>query len=127
MLRAVKPRVPRGTRKPRIPSSVEAQTTAMSAIDPLVIHILEPDSFQSEPPLPLRVAWVFMLDGSLPWSGSVSPKQPIAWPAAIRGSHSFFWSSEPYFQIGNMARDPWTDTRLRRPESAASISRHVTP
>ena len=68
-----------------------------------------------------------MLDGSLPWSGSVSPKQPIASPAAIRGSHSFFWSSEPYFQIGNIASEPCTDTRLRRPESAASISRQVTP
>src|SRR5690348_4756885 len=124
MLRAVKPRTPRGTRKPRIPCSVEAHTTAMSAIEPFVIHILEPERIQSEPSL---VARVFMLDGSLPWSGSVRPKQPTAWPAAIRGSHSFFWSSEPYFQIGNMARDPWTDTRLRRPESAASISRHVTP
>ena len=124
MFRAVKPRAPRGTRKPRIPSSVEAQTTAMSAIDPLVIHILVPDRTQ---PSPFCLARVAMLDGSLPWSGSVSPKQPIASPAAIRGSHSCFCSSDPYFQIGNMASEPWTETRLRSPESAASISRQVTP
>ena len=68
-----------------------------------------------------------MPDGSLPWSGSVSPKQPIASPAAILGSHSFFWSSEPYFQIGNIESEPCTDTRLRSPESAASISRQVMP
>src|SRR5215469_12892044 len=107
-----------------MPSSVFAHTTATSAIDPLVIHILLPESTQSDP---FRTALVFMLDGSLPWSGSVSPKQPTARPAAIAGSHSFFWSSEPYFQMGNMASDPCTDTRLRKPESAASISLQVTP
>src|SRR5215469_5931275 len=109
---------------PRIPSSVPAHTTATSAIEPLVIHILVPESTQSAPFL---VALVVMLDGSLPWSGSVRPKQPIAWPAAILGSHSFFCASDPYLQIGNMAREPCTDTRLRRPESAASISLQVTP
>ena len=91
---------------------------------PLVIHILEPLSTQSAPFL---VARVFMPAGSEPWSGSVSPKQPTASPAAIRGSHSSFCSSEPYFQIGNMASDPCTETRLRRPESAASSSRQATP
>ena len=49
-----------------------------------------------------------MLDGSDPEFGSVRPKHPIASPAAIWGSHSCFCSSEPYLQIGNMARDPWT-------------------
>ena len=92
MARDVKPRAPRGTRKPRTPSGVPAQITATSAIDPLVIHILVPESSQ---PDPFGFAWVSMLDGSLPWSGSVSPKQPIASPAAIRGSHSDFCSSEP--------------------------------
>src|SRR6266568_287264 len=124
MLREVNPRAPRGTRKPRIPSWVDAHTTAISAIDPLVIHILEPDRTQSRP---LIIARVFMLEGSLPWSGSVRPKQPMASPAAILGSHSFFWSSEPYFQIGNIESDPCTDTRLRSPESAASISRQGRP
>src|SRR6266545_3091194 len=79
MFREVKPRAPRGTRNPRMPSCVDAHTTAISAIDPLVIHILEPDRTQSPP---LITAFVFMLDGSLPWSGSVRPKQPIASPAA---------------------------------------------
>src|SRR3984885_11994381 len=114
MLRAVKPRVPRGTRNPRMPFSVTAHTTAISAIEPLVIHILEPLRTQSEP---FRFAFVFILEGSEPWSGSVRPKQPTASPDAIRGSHSSFCSSVPYFQIGNMASEPWTDTMLRRPES----------
>src|SRR2546430_13150914 len=60
MFREVKPRAPRGTRNPRMPSCVDAHTTAMSAIDPLVIHILEPDRTQSPP---LIIAFVFMLDG----------------------------------------------------------------
>src|SRR5215472_2558549 len=74
MSRAGNPRVPRGTRNPRTPSSVEAHTTAMSAMDPLVIHIFVPLSTQSEPS---RTAWVRIDAGSDPWSGSVSPKQPI--------------------------------------------------
>src|SRR5690606_15136407 len=44
---AVNPGVPAGTRNPRIPSSVPAHTTATSATDPLVIHILVPVSTQS--------------------------------------------------------------------------------
>ena len=56
-----------------------------------------------------------------------APESPTASPAAIRGSHWVFCSSEPYFQIGNMANEPWTETVLRRPESAASSSRQATP
>ena len=91
---------------------------------PLVIHILVPESTQSDPS---RLAKVRMPPGSEPWSGSVRPKQPIASPAAIRGSHSVFCSSDPYRQIGNMDSEPWTDAALRRPESHASSSRHATP
>ncbi len=40
----VKPFVPLGTRKPRVPSSVAAHTTATSAIEPFVIHIFCPCS-----------------------------------------------------------------------------------
>src|SRR5216683_3179791 len=47
MSRAVRPTVPRGTRNPRMPSEVFAQTTAISAMLPLVIHILVPESTQS--------------------------------------------------------------------------------
>ena len=124
MLRLVNPRTPRGTRKPRIPSGVRAHTTATSAIAPLVIHIFVPERTQ---PVPLGLALVFMLPGSEPWSGSVRPKQPSASPVAILGSHSSFCSSEPYRQIGYMASEPWTETRLRRPVSAASSSRQATP
>ena len=56
-----------------------------------------------------------MLEGSLPESGSVRPKQPMTSPAAMRGSHSCFCSSDPNFQIGNMASEPCTDTKLRAP------------
>jgi hypothetical protein len=62
-----------------------------------------------------------------PKSGSVRPKHPIASPAAIRGSHSFFCSSLPYFQIAYIASEPCTLTSDRSPESAASISRQASP
>ena len=69
--------------KPRIPSLVAAQTTARSAIDPLVIHIFEPLMIQSSPSF---FACVFILPGSEPPWDSVSPKQPIASPRAMAGS-----------------------------------------
>ena len=65
--------------------------------------------------------------GSLPLSGSVSPKQPIASPAAIRGSHSSFCSSDPQRQIAYMASEPCTETSERRPESTASSSMQARP
>ena len=91
---------------------------------PLVIHSLLPLRTQSEPS---RRAEVRIEAGSEPESGSVSPKQPIASPAAIRGSHSCFCSSEPYFQIGNIASEPWTETKERNPLSPASSSRQARP
>ena len=58
---AVNPGVPFSTMKPRIsPSSVRAQTMAMSAIVPFVIHILVPLRIQSEPS---RRAWVRIVPG----------------------------------------------------------------
>ena len=95
---AENPAVSVGTTKPRTPAgsspvaSACAQTTATSATGPLVIHILRPVSTQSPPS---RRARVCMSPGSEPRSGSVSPKQPTAVPAAIRGSHSCRCSSEP--------------------------------
>src|SRR5207342_1343479 len=120
------------TTKPRIAacpepvegSSVWAQTIATSARVPLVIHILEPFSTQSSPSF---LACVFIEPGSLPASDSVSPKQPIASPVAIRGSHSSFCSSLPQRWIANIASEPCTLTKLRSPESTASSSRQATP
>ena len=113
------------TRKPRIaPSSVLAQTTATSAIVPFVIHIFAPFRIQSEPS---RRACVRIEPGSEPASGSVSPKQPIASPACIGGSQRSFCSSEPNFQIGYIASEPWTETALRTPASPASSSMQVIP
>ena len=120
----VNPAVPRGTRKPRMPSSVRAHTVATSAMLPLVIHILLPVRIQSEPS---RTARVRMPAGLEPKSGSVSPKQPIASPPASRGSHSSFCSSEPYFQIENIDSDPCTETKLRNPLSPASSSIQARP
>ena len=57
---------------------------------PFVIHIFVPETIQSSPS---RRARVRIAPGSLPASGSVSPKHPIASPAAIRGSHSCRCSS----------------------------------
>jgi hypothetical protein len=94
----------------------------------LVIHILVPVSTQSaSSPEPERAAYVRMPAGLEPKSGSVSPKQPIASPVAIRGSHSCFCSSLPNRWIANIASDPCTDTSDRTPESTASNSRHASP
>ena len=65
--------------------------------------------------------------GSLPASGSVRPKHPIASPVAIRGSHSCFCSSEPKVWIAVIASEPCTDTKVRRPESPASSSAAARP
>ena len=90
---AEKPGVPRSTRKPRMPSSVCAHTTATSAIEPLVIHIFAP-SRRHRPPAS-RTARVRMPAGFEPKSGSVSPKQPMASPRASRGSQWSFCASLP--------------------------------
>ena len=68
-----------------------------------------------------------MPPGLLPWSGSVRPKQPILVPAASWGSHFFFCSSLPYFQMGYITRLPCTLHRLRRPLSQRSISCMMRP
>ena len=58
---AVKPGIPFSTMNPLIsPSSVRAQTIAMSAIEPFVIHILAPFRTQS---VPSRRAWVRIVPG----------------------------------------------------------------
>ena len=121
---ALNPGVPLGTMNPRIPSSVWAHTTAASATEPLVIHIFWPLRIQSVPSLR---ALVRMAPGSEPASGSVSPKQPIASPAAIGGSHRSRCSSEPQRWMANIASDPCTDTRLRMPLSPASSSMQASP
>ena len=89
---AVKPVVSVGTMNPLIPSSVRAQTMAMSATLPLVIHILVPLMIQSEPSLR---ALVLIDEGSDPESGSVSPKQPMMSPAAIPGQPGLFLLLRP--------------------------------
>ena len=124
MVFAEKPGVSVGTMNPRIPSSVPAQTIETSATDPLVIHILRPLRIQSDPS---RRARVVIDAGSDPASGSVSPKQPSSSPAAMPGNHCCFCSSEPNFQIANIASEPCTDTIDRIPESAASSSVHARP
>ena len=92
-----------------------AHTTATSATEPFVIHIFWPCRIQSSPS---RRARVRIEPGSEPESGSVRPKQPIASPAAIRGSHSCFCSSEPQRQIAYIASEPCTDTSERTPRVA---------
>ena len=107
-----------------MPSSVCAQTTATSATEPFVIHILAPFRIQSSPS---RRACVRIAPGSEPASGSVRPKQPSSSPAAIRGSQRCFCSSEPQRQIANIDSEPCTDTKLRMPESPASSSMQARP
>ena len=124
MSRAEKPGVSVGTRKPRMPSSVCAHTTATCAIEASPIQRLVPLSTQSPPS---RRATVRSEAGSLPASGSVSAKQPTASPVAIRGSHACFCSSEPHSWIAVIASEPCTETNVRRPLSQASISMHASP
>ena len=101
---AEKPAMPRSTMNPWIASSsVRAQTIAMSAIVPFVIHILAPFRIQSEPS---RLACMRIEPGSEPASGSVRPKQPMTSPVCMGGSQRSFCSSEPNFQIGNIASEP---------------------
>src|SRR5688572_16056696 len=109
---------------PLIPSSVRAQTIATSATFPFVIHILVPLMIQSDPSFRAPVR---MDAGSDPESGSVKPKQPMMSPAAIPGSQVSFCSSDPNFQMGNIASEPCTDTKDRVPESPASISMQAKP
>ena len=113
-----------GTTNPRMPSSVCAQTTATSEIEPFVIHIFVPSRIQSSPSLRARVR---IPPGSEPWSGSVRPKQPTASPRPIAGSHSSFCSSEPQRQIAYIASEPCTETIDRMPESTASSSTQARP
>ncbi len=76
---------------------------------------------------PSRRADVRIPAGFEPKSGSVRPKQPIASPAAIRGSHSCFCSSEPNAWMAYIASEPCTLTSERIPESPASSSRQARP
>ena len=116
---ALNPGVPAGTRKPRTPSSVRAQTTATSATLPSPIQRLAPSSTQSSPS---RRAEVVIAPGLLPPPRSVSPKQPISSPAARPGSQRCFCSSEPNFAIAVIASEPCTETKVRQEVSPASSS-----
>ena len=107
-----------------MPSSVFAQTTATSAMLARPIQRLAPVSTQSSPS---RRAVVSMPAGSLPPDGSVSAKHPMSSPRAMPGSHWLFCSSEPNFEIADIARDPCTETNVRQPLSAASSSRQTRP
>src|SRR5581483_4311726 len=104
--------------------SLRAQTVATSATVPFVIHIFDPFKIQSEPS---RRAVVRIDPGSEPESGSVRPKQPMIEPSCMPVRKRCFWSSEPHFQIENIASEPCTDTSDRTPESPASSSRQVSP
>jgi len=90
--RASKPSESVSTMNPWIPSSVRAQTIAIWASVPLVIHILAPLSTHSSPS---RRACVFMLAGSDPPWGSVNPKQPMTSPRAIAGNQVSRCCSDP--------------------------------
>ena len=90
---AENPSIPFSSKNPRItPFLSLAQTTATSATEPLVIHILLPLITQTSPSL-LQV--VAIPPGFEPKLGSVSPKQPILVPAPSAGSHFAFCSSDP--------------------------------
>ena len=64
----------------------------------------------------VRLACVRMPAGFEPKSGSVRPKQPMASPVAIRGSHSCFCSSEPY-----RGSRTWPASPAPRPAAHAGV------
>lgn len=101
-----------------------AHTIAQSAMLPLVIQRLVPLS--TKPPS-TRLARVIMPPGLEPKSGSVSPKQPIASPRAMRGSQCRFCASDPKVRIGYMTSDDCTLANERRPESPRSSSWQIRP
>ncbi len=84
--------MPFSTRNPRTTPSSFAQTTATSAIEPLVIQAFAP--FRTKP-LPSFFAVVRIPAGFDPKSGSVRPKQPMASAFASFGIHLSFCSFEP--------------------------------
>ena len=107
---ALSPAMPLSRMKPRMlswpptfpsGSSCLAQTTKTSAMGLLVIHILLPLS--RKPPSTGR-ARVSMLPGSLPWLGSVRPKQPTQSPLASFGRYFWRCASLPYAWIGCITR-----------------------
>ena len=124
ILWAVKPLLSVSIRKPLIPSSVIAQIKAKSAIEPLVIHILEPLIIQSSPSC---LAWVFMFMGSDPPWDSVNPKHPIASAFASLGNQWSFCSSLPYLKMGNITRLLCTEAKLLSPLSPRSNSLQIKP
>src|SRR5690606_15263223 len=82
-----KPSIPLSTIIRRIfPSSSLAQTTAISAIGELVIHIFAPFKTLCEP---LSTTLVSIPAGFDPWLGSVNPKQPTISPVANFGKYFF--------------------------------------
>ena len=100
---ALKPDASVGTTKPRMPSSVRAHTTATSAIEPLVIHILVPVSTQSSPS---RRACVRIPAGLEPKSGSVRGETADQLTRGHAGQPLLLLLSLPQRQIANMASDP---------------------
>ena len=97
---------------------------ATSLTLPFVIHIFVPESTQSSPS---RRANVRIDPGSLPESGSLRPKHPMASPLVMRGNHSARCSSLPCVRMANIASALCTDTNDRKPESPASNSSSTNP
>ena len=98
-----KPRVPFSTTNAVIPRcalawSVWAKTRAKDASRPVLMKSLRPVSTQ---PSPSRRASVCWLRASEPASGSVSAKQPSAWPEATGVRNRCRCSSVPYFSTGS--------------------------
>lgn len=125
---AVTPGVPAGTRNPWTPSSVIAHTTSTSATEANPDQRFAPARIQpASSPEPSRRANVFIEAGSEPAVGSVKAKLPISSPAAIRGSHCSFCSSDPHWWMAVMASEPCTEAKVRTAESPASSSIAARP
>src|SRR3954468_8113155 len=124
---ALKPGRSVSTMKPRIllfSSSTLAQMMATLAIEPEVIHIFSP---LNTSPAEVFLALVSMPPGFEPNCGSVNPKQPILSPWRMAGSHLSFCASLPNSEMGYIASDECTLTKLRMPLSPRSSSCVISP
>jgi hypothetical protein len=92
-----------------------------------VVELAERDLLGPQGALVFHASEVEGEESALLYLGSVRPKQPIASPQAMGGSHTVCCSSVSNLWIALIAREPWTETKVLSPESPASSSMHARP
>ena len=99
--------------------SVTAMTTAVSAMRPLVMKVLDPFSTHASPS---RTAVVLVPPASEPALFSVRPQQPTFSPLARGARYFFFCSSVPARKMWPEQRLLWAATESATPASTRDSS-----